>query len=210
LPATVAVLVGVMVAVAAIRAVLPEAWDISLVVHLGLVLFLDGSFLWDRLHTLVSSVFLHGGWLHLAFNAFWLATIGSILHPFLGPLRFLALFLASGVAGGLTLLVTNWGETMLVIGASGAVFGLFGAAAHVLVAKPWLPRAERYKRLSVFAVIILLFNLALGYAEGVPGAEGLAIAWQVHIGGFLCGLLLFPLLARRPRAETGSAEPSNR
>lgn len=198
-PAPLALVVALLVAFAAQRLSPPEVaqW---LFVHGALVIFLDGQAYWSRLYTLVTSLFLHDGWLHFGFNAFWLATMGSLVHRFLGPWRFLLLFFLAGIAGGLALVLLNWGETVIAIGASGAVFGLLGAAGHVFVARPGDGPGERLKHLAAFVAVMMALNVAFAYYGTLPGADEAAVAWEAHAGGFLAGLLLFPLLARRRRA----------
>jgi len=168
----------------------------EMIVTFGLYLFLDGRFLWDRLYSLVTSVFLHDGWLHLLFNGFWIATLGTLVHRAVGGLGFLLLFFASAVAGGLAYSFWHWGETTIAIGASGGAFGLIGAFGHLGVTRPGQAAGERLRALLGFTAVMMLLNLAYAYV-GAPGAEGADIAWEAHAGGFLAGLLLLPPLYRR-------------
>ena len=101
LPPLIALLLAVMAIITAVLQVLGPVVESKAIVMFGLYLFLDGSFQWDRLYSLLTSVFLHDGWLHLLFNGLWIATLGSIIHRVLGNRGFLLLFFGSAIAGGL-------------------------------------------------------------------------------------------------------------
>ncbi|MEX2629986.1 MAG: rhomboid family intramembrane serine protease [Tistlia sp.] len=208
-PAPLALVVALLLAFAAQR-LAPPAIAQWIFVQGALVIFIDGQAYWSRLYTLVTSLFLHDGWLHFGFNAFWLATMGSLVHRFLGPWRFLLLFFLGGILGGLALVLLNWGESVVAIGASGAVFALLGAAGHVFVARPGAIPGERLKRLAAFVAVMMALNLAFAYYGTLPGADEADVAWEAHAGGFLAGLALFPLLARRRRPEAPPPAPSPR
>lgn len=195
LPPLIALLLAVMAIITAVLQVLGPVVESKAIVMFGLYLFLDGSFQWDRLYSLLTSVFLHDGWLHLLFNGLWIATLGSIIHRVLGNRGFLLLFFGSAIAGGLVYSLVNWGETLVAIRASGGVFGLIGAFGHLGIAKPGQSRRARLQSLLGFTLIMMVLNLAYAYV-GAPGAEGAQIAWEAHAGGFLAGILLMPLLYR--------------
>ncbi|SMF53349.1 Membrane associated serine protease, rhomboid family [Tistlia consotensis] len=194
-PAPLALVVALLLVFAAQRLSPPDIaqW---ILVHGALLIFIGGQADWSRLYTLVTSLFLHDGWLHFGFNAFWLATIGSLVHRFVGPWRFLLIFFLGGIVGGLALVLSHWGETVIAIGASGSVFAFLGAGGHVFVARPDDTRAERLKRLAAFTVVMMALNLAFAFFGTLPGMDPVSVAWEAHAGGFLTGLLLFPLLAR--------------
>lgn len=185
------------------RGLLDTYQDQAFVLRYGLLIFFDGQFLWDRLYTVITSAFLHEGWLHFFFNGFWFCTVGTLCHRALGDWRFLLLCLlcAVGAAAAQTLLTLN--EAYLTIGASGVAFGLFGAFSHLQVIKPSMALPEKIRKLCVFGIIILLINFAIAYvaSRGLPGDRG--VAWQAHAGGFMTGLIFFPFL--RPRAKAGSS-----
>ncbi|MGJ6979117.1 rhomboid family intramembrane serine protease [Aestuariimicrobium soli] len=165
-------------------------------------LLLSADTAWSQPWRLVTSMFTHDpslpfGLMHIGFNLFALYTLGRSLEPFLGSIRFLLLHLWSGLAGGVAfvLLMPNpgqslpWGGdwTMGTVGASGAVFGLFGA---IFMAQ----RALGGSTSRIIAVLAL--NLLITF--GVAG-----IAWQAHLGGLLMGAALTWHLLRRPRATWG-------
>ncbi|HLW27639.1 MAG TPA: rhomboid family intramembrane serine protease [Kiloniellales bacterium] len=195
LPPVIGVLLGVLVLITAVMRFASPVFEAEILVTFGLYLFLDGQFQWHRLYSLITSVFLHDGWLHLLFNGLWIATLGSLIHRVLGNLGFLLLFFASAIAGGLVYTLAHWGETALAIGASGGVFGLIGAFGHLGIARPGQTRSARLKSLLGFTLIMMLLNLAYAYV-GAPGDLDAQIAWEAHAGGFLAGILLMPLLYR--------------
>lgn len=195
LPPVIGVLLLLLVLVTALMQFASPMLEAEIVITFALYLFLDGQFQWQRLYSLVTSVFLHDGWLHLLFNGLWIATLGSLVHRVLGNVGFLLLFFASAIAGGLVYTFVHWGETALAIGASGGVFGLIGAFGHLGIARPGQPRNARLKSLLGFTLVMMLLNLAYAYV-GAPGVEGAQIAWEAHAGGFLGGILLMPLLYR--------------
>jgi membrane associated rhomboid family serine protease len=123
---------------------------------------------------LLTSVFAHGGILHIALNMYTLWIFGQILEPLIGKWRYLALFLISGVAGsaGMLLLAPYTGA----VGASGAIFGMFGA---LIVVQRKLGGPIRQ------LIVLIVINLAIGFFPIFGGN----IAWQAHVGGLAGGLL---------------------
>lgn len=138
----------------------------------------------------LTAAFLHSprGLLHILFNMYALWLVGPYLEGALGRWRFVALYALAAVGGqvGVTLLaapVPDGGWFTPVVGASGAVFGLFGA---VLVIMRRLGRDARQ------ILVFLVLNTVIGFV--VPG-----IAWQAHLGGLLTGLALGAAFAYAPR-----------
>ena len=133
----------------------------------------DGE--WYRI---VTGAFLHGGFLHVAFNMYALYILGQLLEPAFGTPRFLALYFASLFAGSLGVLVFE--PDTLAVGASGAVFGLF-AAAFVIA------RGRGLDAIAMQLGGLLLINLLITFT--IPG-----IAIGAHLfgalGGAICGLLI--------------------
>ena len=123
---------------------------------------------------LVGHALLHAGWVHLAFNAVGLLCLGHVVQAQAGTLAFLAVLVLTAIAGALAFLLLS-GPDSVMVGASGAVFGLLGVVLR------W--RAARVPLWKVLAVLALL---------GIPAGflMGAAIAWQAHLGGFLAGWLL--------------------
>ncbi|PLX37126.1 MAG: rhomboid family intramembrane serine protease [Hyphomicrobiales bacterium] len=154
----------------------------------------------------VTYAYLHGDWVHLAVNVFWLAAFGSAVAWRFGALRFLLLSAAAAIGGAVAHLIAHPGEFVPVIGASGAVSGLMAAAARFVFfrrrvravgAEAWrypappLLVALRDGRVLIFLAVWFGLNLLVGIgAPPIAGVEG-EIAWQAHIGGFFVGLLMF-------------------
>lgn len=164
-----------------------------------------------RLWTPLTYALLHGGWLHLAVNLFWMASFGSAVARRFGTNRFLLLSVVSAIAGAAAHHLAHPGSDSIMIGASAAISGQtaaairfafapggplgggYGREAYLLPA-PSLARTLLDPRPLAFLAIWFGINLLFGLESGlVPGVGG-AIAWQAHIGGFLAGLVLFPLI----------------
>ncbi len=147
------------------------------------------------LATLVSSMFLHGGWIHLIGNLLYLWIFGNNVEDRFGRLGFLLFYLAGGVVAAVTQVAVGPDSTVPVIGASGAIAAVLGAYLVLY------PRARVlslvflgffYQLLQVPAVIVLglwfLLQLVSGVASiGAPDAAG-GVALFAHIGGFLAGV----------------------
>ncbi|WP_285114761.1 rhomboid family intramembrane serine protease [Leifsonia sp. fls2-241-R2A-40a] len=121
-----------------------------------------------------TSVFAHANILHLALNMYTLWVFGMALEPLLGRARYLALFLISGFAGSLGVLLLG-SPVQPVLGASGAIFGLFGAFFII---------QRRLGGNATQMLVLLAINLGIGF---LPGFN---IAWQAHVGGLVGGLLV--------------------
>jgi membrane associated rhomboid family serine protease len=144
--------------------------------------------------TLFSSMFLHGGWLHLLGNMLYLWLFGKGVESALGPARFLLLYFACGAVAGLTQGLMNVSADVPMIGASGAIAGVLGA---YLVIYPrgnvtvffWILIFVRL--IAVPAVIVLgaWFLMQLLSALGAEAGEG-GVAFWAHVGGFIAGMAL--------------------
>jgi membrane associated rhomboid family serine protease len=163
-----------------------------------------------RWWTLLSSVFLHGGLAHLLMNAGAALAFGPAVARHFGPGpraagAFTLFFLVCGVAGGLGYLAAHPGGAMPVVGASGAIMGLWGGAARRLGRRRGLWGVwEGPVRGQIVAVVILNILIGVvgfaGEAAGIP----LRIAWEAHIAGFAAGLLLIGPFARLARPSDRS------
>jgi membrane associated rhomboid family serine protease len=160
-----------------------------------------GSFApWESLFT---SMFMHGGFFHLGGNMLYLWIFGNNVEDAMGHPRYVLFYLACGVAAALTEGFLQPDLAVPMLGASGAISGVL--AAYVLI----FPRARvtviiplgilLYPvKISAFYVVGFWFLLQLlNVFTVVPGAMG-GTAWGAHIGGFIAGLALTPLLSRFP------------
>ena len=155
--------------------------------------------------TLVTSLFLHGGVLHIASNMLYLFIFGAAVEARMGHLRFLLFYIAAGVASGLAMAWMEPSSHVPVVGASGAIAGVLGAyfvlfpRARILTILPLFIFIEL---IEVPAILYLLIWFALQLYYGVEsgtkahGAMMGGVAWWAHVGGFLFGVTLGPLLAR--------------
>jgi membrane associated rhomboid family serine protease len=135
---------------------------------------------------MITSVFLHESPLHVLLNMYSLFLVGPALESMLGRVRYLALFLIAGFGGSVgVLLIAN--PQVAVLGASGAIFGLFGA--YFLIARRLGGNATQF-------LVVIVLNLVIGF---IPG---FGIAWQAHVGGLITGLALaFVYLETRQRSR---------
>ena len=137
-------------------------------------------------YRLLTSMFLHGSVMHIAFNMLSLWWIGGPLEAALGRARYLALYFISGFAGSaLTYLLAEPNQASL--GASGAIFGLFGATAVLM-------RRLKYDMRPV--IILLVINLVITFGWS-------SIAWQAHVGGLVGGVLIGYAMVHAPRERRG-------
>lgn len=158
--------------------------------------------------TLVTSMFLHGGWLHLIGNMLYLGIFGDNVEGIMGHKRYLAFYLICGVAANLAQVLIAPTADIPGIGASGAIAGVLGAyllcfpRARVFVGIPILVYMEVITLPAVivlgFWFIIQLFNGVAVIAQSSEATMG-GVAWWAHIGGFVVGLILTPLLRQRRR-----------
>jgi membrane associated rhomboid family serine protease len=132
---------------------------------------------------------LHGGWLHIIMNAFMLAAFGSGVERWIGARKMLLICLISGFCGAAFHYLLNSNSPAPMIGASGALSGLF-AAALVMLGRGQREMGGKYGMLP-FA--ILWIGLSIGFGM-MGGPDGSLIAWAAHVGGFLGGFLAVKIL----------------
>lgn len=160
------------------------------------------------LSTLVTSVFLHGGWLHLIGNMLYLGVFGDNVEGIMGHRRFMFFYLFCGVAANVAQVIIAPSSMIPGIGASGAIAGVLAAyllcfpRARVFVGIPLL---IYMKVIALPAILVLGFWFVVQLFNGVT-AIGMSseatmggVAWWAHIGGFVAGLILTPLLRQRRR-----------
>ena len=185
-------LIAINVAIHLIRQVLSDQWaqivvilgGFSAPIFLATILGAQEKFTVLLALTPLTYAFLHGDFVHLAMNMAFLLAFGTAVERHLGWGRFVCLYLLCGILAAATSIalffVTN--EMTTIVGASGAISGLFGAVIRI----------SRQRALVTMGVFIAM-NLIMAFT-GAPGmGEMRTIAWEAHIGGFVAGYLLLPL-----------------
>jgi len=150
-------------------------------------------------------MFLHGGWLHLIGNMWFLWIFGDNVEDYLGHVRFLLFYLLCGLAASVAHLAFNLHSTIPTLGASGAIAGVLGAylllfpGARILTLVPvffvWLMELPAY----VILIYWFVLQLLQGTASLAQTAAGGGVAWWAHVGGFVAGLALVKIVASRRR-----------
>lgn len=150
--------------------------------------------------TLLTCIFLHGGWLHFLGNMWFLHIFGDNVEDRLGHLGFLVFYCACGVLASLAHLATNPESPIPTIGASGAIAGVMGAyfvlypRASVLTLVPiWIYLEILVLPAPIFLGIWIIFQLLQG-TLAISGVEAGGVAWWAHIGGFFVGAAFAMLL----------------
>jgi membrane associated rhomboid family serine protease len=162
--------------------------------------------------TLLTSLFLHGGWMHLIGNMLFLWIFGNNVEDAMGHLRFIAFYLICGVAASLSHAALIPASTTPMIGASGAIAGTLGAylllhpRSRVLVLV-FLGIFVTTMRLPAMVVIGIWIGLqVLNAALGAGGG----IAWWAHVGGFVAGMVLLPVFRQPGTALFDRGRPRRR
>ncbi len=149
--------------------------------------------------TLLTSMFLHGGWGHLGGNMLFLWIFGDNIEHRLGHVRFVVFYLACGLAASLAHIMFNSGSSIPAVGASGAISGVLGG--YLLM----FPRNRVYVLtwggvMAVPAIFMLGLWIVTQFVNGVGSIavtnQTGGVAYMAHIGGFVAGLILAPLFGR--------------
>ena len=145
-------------------------------------------------HTLITALFIHGGWAHAGMNALGALAFGAPLARCLGlrakgATGFFLFYLMCGVLSSLGYYVLHQHDPMPLAGASGAVSGLFGAACRLIERRGELsPINSRTVIASTLSWVLI--NAVMGFLHFAPGMGEVNVAWEAHIAGFFAGLLL--------------------
>lgn len=143
---------------------------------------------------LVTALFIHGGWTHAGLNAVGALAFGApVIRLFglraRGVVGFFVFYLVCGVLGSLGFALVRWGSPDVLIGASGAISGLMGAASRLADRGPGL--AGFFSRTVIgMAVGWVVVNLLIGFTGLDVGQGGEPVAWEAHLFGYAAGLLL--------------------
>ncbi len=161
---------------------------------------------WAASSTLFTSMFLHGGFLHLGGNLLYLWIFGNNIEDVLGHGKFLVFYLLAGLGGHAGHLLTNAGSTIPTIGASGAISGILGAyllrfpQAHIQSLLFFVFFVRLIRAPAAFVIGWWLLMQVLGGVSAFGVTKGGGIAWFEHLGGFAVGITLFWLWSPgRPR-----------
>ncbi len=153
-----------------------------------------------------TAIFLHGGWMHLIGNMWYLWIFGDNVEDRLGHFRFLAFYIVCGLVGNFGHYLFNYTSEMPAIGASGAIAGVLGAyvvsypGARILVL---VPLFFFLQFIELPAVIVLGFWFVIQFFQGVGALLApkwlSGVAWWAHIIGFAIGILILNMFRPRPR-----------
>lgn len=152
------------------------------------------AFDWPALAGVFTFTLIHSGWAHVLMNTVMLAAFGAGLERWMGWRRMLIFIVACNFFALLVHFILNLNSTAPVIGASGAISGLFAAAIIMLHQRGGMPHMGRFGYWPLIALWVLI-SVGFGMMGG-PGGE--SIAWAAHVGGFLAGfILLKPIMRMR-------------
>jgi membrane associated rhomboid family serine protease len=160
-----------------------------------------------HLYALVTSMFLHGGWLHLLGNMLFLWVFGRNVEDLIGSGRFVGFYLCCGLVAGVVQVIANPYSRVPTIGASGAIAGVMGAYLIKF------PRARIVTLIPIFifittmeipAAFLLLWWFVIQFVSGFGALAqtdytGGGVAWFAHVGGFIAGMLLIRAFPARKR-----------
>jgi membrane associated rhomboid family serine protease len=147
--------------------------------------------------TLVTSMFLHGGWMHLIGNMWYLWIFGDNLEDIMGRPRFVAFYLLSGIGAAALQVVMSPDSMVPMIGASGAIAGVLGGYALMWPRArvyAWIPLGFFSQGTWLPAWVLLGIWFLMQFLSAAGGGGG--VAWYAHIGGFVAGLALVRAFAR--------------
>lgn len=195
---------------------LTDQQDLGLMLRAAFIpLRYSGDYIIDvfALTSTVTYAFLHGGWSHLVVNMVWLASFGSPLANRLGWLRFIAFWIATAWGAVALHYALHAGSEIPLVGASGAISGMMGAAARFGFridrtfgrgrfsgAPLSIVESLTSRTVIVFLVVWMGVNLISGLGYLTPEDMG-AIAWEAHVGGFLVGFLAIGFFGeKQPRS----------
>jgi membrane associated rhomboid family serine protease len=211
-PAAVRWIVGIAVAVHVLRLLLPTAfdqWVVETFAFFPLRYQAPVSSPSDLLAMVLSPVghlFLHADMMHLTMNMAFFLAFGSAIGRRMGAWQFVVLYFLCGIAAAFFWSFLNPETQALLLGASGAISGMVGAAARVSI---WPPHHAgsalpfwRRSTVITFVVVWLLLNVVFGIFPIMLSDGYAGIAWEAHLGGFIAGFLLIGAFDGRGRIET--------
>lgn len=160
-----------------------------------------------QVHTLFTSMFLHGSWMHLLGNVWFLWLFGNNIEDSMSRGRFVVFYLLCGLGAALLQVFTDPGSVIPMVGASGAISGVMGAylllfprvKVYAIIPLGWYPLSVK---LPAWSMLVYWFGLQVlgGFVGHLNGASG-GVAFWAHVGGFATGLLLIRPFVRRIALE---------
>jgi len=212
IPASVVVTALALIVLHALRVMLPPEQSLTMLLALA---FIPARYAapvpglpggdWSEITSFISYMFVHGDATHLVINTVWMLAFGSAIAKRVGDLRFLIFSALCGVAGALVHLGLHFGELVPVVGASAAISGqmagavrfIFGANSTLMplprniqsVPLASIREAVSDRRFLLFLGVWIALNLLFGLGGVQFNNSAGGIAWEAHIGGFLCGFL---------------------
>jgi membrane associated rhomboid family serine protease len=173
---------------------------------------------WPLLWTPFTHAFLHAGWEHVLLNTVWFLIFGTPVSHRYGSLKLVILFLLSALVGAVAFAATTLPQFSILIGASGGVAGLTGAAVRFIFQPvqvavhpetgervvlgrrlATISEALRHPTARIFTIVWIVLNGAVPLLPIFMPDMAVEIAWQAHLGGFLLGFFAVPLFERRPK-----------
>ena len=210
-PATIFWLIGVLVVAHIARVMAPPPWPDNLLFEFAFIpaRYSEAALAASGIPApglaglavpFVSYMFLHGDYTHLGINSLWLLAFGPIVAKRLQTARFLLFFLICGILSAGAHLAVYFGAVEWVVGASGGIAGLMGAAIRIfygrLIFGRHMPAGETPPLAPLFSRPIILFTAVWLIANFIAGVTGLgltdataSVAWVAHLGGYFAGLL---------------------
>jgi membrane associated rhomboid family serine protease len=157
-------------------------------------------------YTVVTSMFMHGGWFHILGNMWFLWVFGDNVEDAMGPVRFAIFYLVCGIAAALAHIFASPDSALPVVGASGAIGGVMGAYAALYPRAPvhmLVTLGFYFTRIVVPAYLMLGYWFLLQILGGIPSLQGAGggVAFWAHVGGFAAGIALLPLFRVRERVD---------
>lgn len=187
-----AVLIGIHIVVSVVLNPMQHYW---ILMHFGFVPAWYGGNMplsWPAVVSPFTYAFLHGSWLHLGMNTVMLAAFGAGIERWMGARRMIVFMILCSLGSALAHLALNWGSDQVVVGASGAISGMFMAALMMLYERSGTMPVGRFGFLPLIAIWIII-SIMFGV---IGGPEGESVAWAAHVGGFLTGFLFLKPVMR--------------
>jgi len=207
-PVATAVIIALNLIVFFYELTLPEDSLQSFVLRAGVVPYqVTNHFGLPAATSLFTSMFLHGGWVHIIGNMLYLWIFGDNIEDYLGTVSYVLFYFLAGLAAALAHIASDPSSVVPTIGASGAIAGVLGAYLVLF------PRARVRTLIFIFrfirfvelpALVVLGFWFILQLFSGlasIGAASGGGVAWFAHIGGFAAGLLAGLILKRQPKSK---------